>query len=115
MRIVAQNLTVRKLEKAADERIGPFGRYVYAILRNRFELRIRRGRVVPVQLHTYAARPLNHGVSSDGIVKRADQHVCAVCLRSFHAPVEVRNQITGTLGTERIRNRSHKPEYGHST
>src|SRR5947209_19801573 len=58
VRIIAQNLTMRKLDKAAREGIGPFRRHVYTILRNCFEHRIRRGRCVPIELHIHAARPL---------------------------------------------------------
>jgi hypothetical protein len=32
-------------------------------------------------LHVHAAKPLGHGIASNRIVKRADQHVCLVCLR----------------------------------
>ncbi len=62
-------------------------------------------------LRVHAARPLNDGVPADRILEWGDEDVGSCRLRRADRFVQVRNQISCTLHTKRIRDRRREAEH----
>jgi hypothetical protein len=104
MRIVGDDLPMRKAEKAVGKGVRPLGRDVNAVLGDGLERRIGRLRRLPVELHVDAARPLDHGVASNGIGKGVHQDVGAGILGELDGFVDIGDEVARPLRTKGIRN-----------
>ena len=93
------------------ERVRLGGTNVYTIFRNRLELLIRGGGCMPIKLHIDPARPLNDGIASNRIIKRADYDVSTICLSCADSRVHVGYQVAGTFETERIGDRRFEAKH----
>src|SRR5580693_8801975 len=57
---------------------------------------------MPIKLHIYATGPLDHGILADGIIKRTDDEIRPVSLRSSDRRVEVGDEIASAFVAKRI-------------
>jgi hypothetical protein len=83
--VVRDQLAAGEAYESCDEIIGPLGRQIDAVFRNRLQCVERRCLGVPVQLHVDAAGPLNHRVFTHQILERFDDDVGSVPARGTHS------------------------------
>src|SRR5262249_9871718 len=67
---------------------------------------------MPVQLHKYAARPLDDGIASNGVVERCHDNVCSVGLRRLDRFIHVGHEVAGSFEAERIWDRRRETKHG---
>jgi hypothetical protein len=103
--VIGNHPAAGKVYERMRKIIDAVRRHIDAILRYESERFVRRGHEVPVELHFYAAGPLYDRIHSDRVLEWFDQDAGARCARGRHRLIHVRDQVAGTLQTERIRYR----------
>src|ERR1700761_2275050 len=98
---VGNHLAVRERHEPSYKGISTIRRYIHTILGNGLEGRIVRRRGVPVQLHVYAAGPLDHCVTTDRIRKGLHNHIGAGRTRNLDGHVQISHQVASALSAER--------------